>query len=644
MTVINAGAGNDTVDNYADYVTITGGTGNDRISLNSSVQYNVIQYASGDGKDTVYGFGSTDTIRITDSANYKTLKSGSDYVVSIGSGSVRLKNVSSAKISGGHLVSTGGVTIDNSDSHTLVSGTAYADSIYNDASADYSTINGNSGNDTISCADLDYGSVNGGAGKDSIRGYFYHSTISGGKGNDTIIDYGGYSNVFQFSSDGGNDLIQGFNSSDTLHITAGKLNNYYADGDDLIVNAKSTNYSGLVTLQGAASYPIKVKVGSGTVRTINTVSEIKNTKSKKTITGSGVRDSINNRAKNVTINAGAGNDTVTTYGNTVSIFGGNGNDSITSTGGKYVTLNGGAGDDILTGSANRDVFQFSADGGDDIITNFGSNDTLHIASGSLSTHYAEGSDLIVVAKSGSYSGTVRLQNAAYDSIKVKVGTGSVQTINYYISNSTDENGRGTIENYNCHNTTVNGGTGNDYIYNNSYYAKIDGGSGNDLIINENDAYGTTLHGGKGNDTLSGSDYYADLFLFRSDGGKDVITNFSENDTLKITSGSIQSYYTSDSDYIVKVKGTSSTGMVTLQGAADIGTLRRGGKSLTLRTSSYQLPSENDWFEQDSAIADPLGEIIVEDTAIDLNFDQLKEAFKPTSTFELASSARHRLKK
>ena len=644
-STILAGAGKDRIINTADYVTITGGTGNDYISNSGS--YNVYNYAAGDGNDTVYGFGSTDTLRITDSANYKTLTSGSDFIVSIGSGSVRIKDVSSANVSGGHLVSgasvSSGVTINNSESYTLISGTAYADSIYNSESADHSTINGKGGNDTISCADLDYGSVNGGAGNDSIRGYFYHSTITGGKGNDMIINYALSPNVYQFASDGGNDLIQGFNSSDTLQITAGKLNNYYADGDDLIVQAKGTNYAGTIRLQDVANYyPIKVKVGSGTVRTINTVSEIRNTTRNKTITGTGVRDSINNRAKNVTINAGAGNDTITTYGNNVSVFGGNGNDSLVSTGGAKVTLHGGAGDDILTGSANAEVFQFRSDGGDDIITNFSSNDTLHIAAGALSTHYVDGSDLIVVAKGTSYTGTVRFWNAAYDRIKVKVGSGAVQTINYHIVNSTDEtivsgpNGRGTIENYGNY-ATINAGTGNDYIYNNSYYAKIDGGAGNDLITNANDAYGTTLHGGNGNDTITGSEYCADMFLFRSDGGKDIITNFSENDTLKITAGNIQNYYVSGSDYVVNVKGNKYSGSVTLQGAADIGTLRKSGNSLTLRTSSYELPSDDYWFESDAAIDDPI-------VSIDLNFDQLRETFKQSALDRLTSSARYRLKK
>ena len=416
----------------------------------------------------------------------------------------------------------------------------------------------------------------------------------------------------------------------------------------MIVQAKGTNYAGTIRLQDVANYyPITVKIGSGTVRTINTIHELRNTTRNKTITGTGVRDSINNRAKNVTINAGAGNDTITTYGNNVSVFGGNGNDSIVSTGGAKVTLHGGAGDDILTGSDGAEVFQIRSDGGDDVITNFGSNDTLHIAAGALSTHYADGCDLIVVAKGTSYTGTVRLRNAAYDRIKVKVGSGAVQAINYHIVNSTDDtivsgpNGRGTIENYGNY-AAINAGTGNDYIYNNSYYAKLDGGAGNDLITNANDAYGTTLHGGKGNDTITGSEYYADMFLFRSDGGKDVITNFSENDTLKITAGSIQNYYASGSDYIVNVKGTSYTGTVTLQGAADIGTLRKSGKSLTLRTSSYELPTDEYWFEQTEQSHDEIGEIISTDAAVDLNFDQLSDTFNPK--LDLVTSVRKQLKK
>ena len=106
-SVLDAGKGDDYIDNEGAYSTliggdgddtfyngwnaslsvIEGGSGNDMITLDSNNQ--MIRYASGDGNDTVYRYFSTDTIRITDGSTYSTLKSGNDMIVSLASGSIR---------------------------------------------------------------------------------------------------------------------------------------------------------------------------------------------------------------------------------------------------------------------------------------------------------------------------------------------------------------------------------------------------------------------------------------------------------------------------------------------------------------------------------------------------------------------------
>lgn len=59
---------------------------------------NVIQYASGDGNDTITGFNSTDTLHIT-KGSYKTKVSGNDVIVTVGKGKITLKNAKGQQIS-----------------------------------------------------------------------------------------------------------------------------------------------------------------------------------------------------------------------------------------------------------------------------------------------------------------------------------------------------------------------------------------------------------------------------------------------------------------------------------------------------------------------------------------------------------------
>ena len=81
---INTGSGDDSIYNYgSDYSTINAGKGDDSID--------VIQYATGDGNDTIVGFDEDDTLHIT-SGTYSTTKSGDDFIVNVGSGSITFKN------------------------------------------------------------------------------------------------------------------------------------------------------------------------------------------------------------------------------------------------------------------------------------------------------------------------------------------------------------------------------------------------------------------------------------------------------------------------------------------------------------------------------------------------------------------------
>ena len=65
----------DSIYNFESYSTINAGKGNDVISLSPSSSHNVIEYATGDGNDRIYGFDPTDVFNITSGVLTSSVKS-----------------------------------------------------------------------------------------------------------------------------------------------------------------------------------------------------------------------------------------------------------------------------------------------------------------------------------------------------------------------------------------------------------------------------------------------------------------------------------------------------------------------------------------------------------------------------------------
>ncbi|MBR1645406.1 MAG: hypothetical protein IJ685_01390 [Selenomonadaceae bacterium] len=91
---ISGGAGNDSIRSQADYVSISGGTGNDKLSLYNYTGGIIVQYANGDGNDTVYGWSSIDTLYVEGS--YTTQNSDDNVIVKVGDGSIIFRGYSDA--------------------------------------------------------------------------------------------------------------------------------------------------------------------------------------------------------------------------------------------------------------------------------------------------------------------------------------------------------------------------------------------------------------------------------------------------------------------------------------------------------------------------------------------------------------------
>ena len=91
---LNGSAGNDTIINgdNGNNSTIDGGAGSDLISLTSNAKNNLITYdASGDGLDTIVGFNETSSLKIGDgSGTYSKKKVDDDLVLTVGEGQITL--------------------------------------------------------------------------------------------------------------------------------------------------------------------------------------------------------------------------------------------------------------------------------------------------------------------------------------------------------------------------------------------------------------------------------------------------------------------------------------------------------------------------------------------------------------------------
>ncbi len=189
---IVGGSGNDSIHNEGNRITIAGGVGNDSI-VNSGGKHIVYQFAAGDGKDSIAGFNTTSTLKVT-GGYYSTVKSGSNVVVTVGDGKVTLQGA--AKLSAVNISGSKGLRVTNSTKSPV---TADSTTKVIDASTRTKAVR-ITGNKLAN-------SIIGGSGND---------TLAGGKGNDSLWGGGG-SDTFIYSS--GKDVIYGFDSGDLLQIT-----------------------------------------------------------------------------------------------------------------------------------------------------------------------------------------------------------------------------------------------------------------------------------------------------------------------------------------------------------------------------------------------------------------------------------------
>ena len=207
------------------------------------------------------------------------------------------------------------------------------------------------------------------------------------------------------------------------------------------------------------------------------------------IPGTTVNDSITGTSYYDYIIAGAGHDTIDGHGGEDTILGGTGNDIINVTSGAIHgdagndTITSGSGDDLIYGGSDDD--SINAGSGNDKVYGDSGNDYIDAGMGRDTVYGGAGNDTIVVA--GSYSqvygdkGNDNISStAACATLKGGAGNDEINVSSFDCKvygdagNDYIEIGSGHTANY------INGGSGNDTIYDIGNNSEIEDSSGNDL--------------------------------------------------------------------------------------------------------------------------------------------------------------------
>ena len=397
------------------------------------------------------------------------------------------------------------------------------------------TILGNAGNDKL------YGQagddlLSGGKGNDSIAGGAGNNTLTGGAGNDVFI-YGG-----------GNDLITDYAEGDKIKIASGSVSSIKTSGDNVIFNVGN----GKITVTGGKDKTITYIDADGEQDYSGSSNANYNIK------GSTIKilpTYLNETFKIADYGATLQNVDASEVlldleinGNALrnSILGGENNE----------TLIGGKGNDTLTGGKGSDVFLYASGDGNDVITDYDEEDFIQFTSGTAKVKKS-GKDVVFTLGTGKITVTggaskiityfdAKGEHTYPEVVDINSAGTKITLLENYIKDTFD------VADYDEGIKTINAAavahdleiTGNKLMNN------ITGGEGND-----------TLWGGKGNDTLKGGNG-SDVFAYSSGDGNDVITDYSEEDKIKIETGKAS----------VKKSGknvvfTVGSGKITVMGAA-----------------------------------------------------------------------------
>ncbi len=424
-TFVAGGTGNDTVIGANKSEMLLGGDGMDILfggkgndTLVGGADSDGFMYASGDGADTIADYTQdVDILYITsgDVSAAKIAKNKKDVVLTVGKGSITLKNTANAKIDistshGGYLLSQDSISLWNNFTGTLdankllstieqIDGSGVTQGIALRSRSNLATtVKGGSGNDTITGSNKnDFLQGNGGA--DSLTGGAGRDTLYGGTGSDTLYggagdDYlsgGTGSDVFMYTNGEGNDTIADFTAEDTVQIlratvTKATLENGNAD-------VKLTVGKGSLTLKNTGNTDIAVKDTSGSyILGVNSISLRDDYR--------GTMDVRKFQWDVTTVDGSAAAKAVNLYGNDRA--------NVLRAGQAGGSLRGFAGNDTMYGGTGKDVFWY--DSGNNAVYDYeAGKDSIRTAKSALKSCEIYGNDIVM--KFADY-GSMTLKNAA----------------------------------------------------------------------------------------------------------------------------------------------------------------------------------------------------------------------------------------
>ena len=527
--------------------TLAAGKGNDTIT--SYGENAVFEYTDGDGNDLIYGFDKTSTLLVRGNG-HSTTKSGKNIIVTVGDGKITLNGA--ANLSKVNIVDiNSGIIYDNDSAAKITLGanvevvdaSKRTSAIRLTGNALDNTILGGSGKDTLYGADGN-DSLVGNAGNDKLYGQNGNDTLWGGKGNDTLKGGDG-DDLFIYSA--GKDVITDYAEGDKISIGAAISKSSIKGSDATFTIGKNT----LTVKDGFGKEIVFIDANDKERTIIGGAYLADNSSSSKSTLGSWrkVGDAsertkaikLTGNALDNTILGGSGKDTLYGADGNDSLVGNAGNDKLYGQNGED-TLWGGTGNDTLKGGDGADLFIYSA--GNDVIADYTTGDKISI-SAAISKSSVKGSDAtFTIGKN-----TLTVKGGKGKELVFIDATGEERTIigGAYLANDSSSS-KSTLSSWrevgdasertkaikltgNELDNTILGGSGKDTLYGADGDDSLVGNAGNDKLYGQNGD--DTLWGGIGNDTLKGGDG-ADVFIYNAGEGKDVISDFANDDFLQIT--------------------------------------------------------------------------------------------------------------
>lgn len=398
---------------------------------------------------------------------------------------------------------------------------------------------GDIGNDNIQVTNVDNSVIEGGAGNDYILlRKVKNSTVNGGRGDDYIeLNILSNNNVIEYRRrDAGNDVIVGYNSSDTIkfnRLINGENYGTVTSGNDLVIcvgddsiTLKDANGQQLniettyipakedLTMKNLIAQKQQIIGNLSVVRSLG--GDLRLRASDEEISVEDIRDNF------IDVRDDVGNTTAQVYmaraeggevagnalgdsPNTFKVIVGaetSSNHLIAGDGGS--SLFGGKTDDLLQGGIGQDAYSYSS--GNDTIKNYESGEDITFE-GTYQNWKTAGDDFVLNAAEGS----LRITNAREKFIRVKNPDGSV-LMNVYMASEEDTY---------------------DYSHYTEFVTAIGADNQKNILVAGN--AGSVLWGGNGKtwDEMYGG-AGSDEFVYRYGNGADAIFNASYEDTVNLS--------------------------------------------------------------------------------------------------------------